>query len=814
MKRIAILTVLILAAVSAFGQAARVDLPLLTAGPSVPISGGPLPQALWVANAAAYLCTHPSVTLVACQAAPITTYTDSTEGTTCPTAAPLVQLPGNTCTASTGTAANVGLWYSGGLFDYWIVSSYGTYGPFSGNSSNSALPSSCGNPVGIPCGGTGSSTAAGALANLGGAAISGAAFTGPISAPFYNTIPQADQFAGADMCAKTRAAATYALANGINQVDATHFSGTQACATDMLGAIATFSNSSINLVVNLGAVHIRSSVAQTITNPGVTLHGMGPMHTQLEYIGVSLIPAVLTVAPPSPSRSVTNTVDQVEGIFIYGDLANATDALLIQATNHSQFRSVWTWGVTNCGIHTEYAVTDSFITPRTSMWSARALLGSTYNTAYTVPSHGLCFDVLAGGGTTNGTVQDAAAEGLTGAGWWLANGSGMTFTSGTSEGNLAGVQLDSGSVRNTFIDSDFEGNSSGNDILDNGVSNIFTNPIAVSVGSLSDLIIGSTSIGLVIDGGVVNSQTIQSGANGYKICNQLGQCTLSSVTASATGKFGSYVSSGSTSRTGLKGDLLFGLSGNGAIHSDSNWGMTFTADTTSPAVADYYFMNSAGVGRFVLDNLGNFGVGTSSTASSDAFYVTLAGAVRAVSYANANGPVIPQTALGYQGPAAGYVQLAPSATGTPGYLYDNGSGTRSWNPFTTVQASVASSNVTMTTAGTYYDGPTTGSQAAGTWLIQGTVSLQTSATPTAAINFTCKLWDGTTIFSSTGAYIELTTVGATKDISLSLSAVATEAGAATFKISCTSDTASQLILYQTAYGSVANASSISAVRIK
>jgi hypothetical protein len=45
---------------------------------------------------------------------------------------------------------------------------------------------------------------------------------------------------------------------------------------------------------------------------------------------------------------------------------------------------------------------------------------------------------------------------------------------------------------------------------------------------------------------------------------------------------------------------------------------------------------------------------------------------------NANGPVIPQTALGFQGPAAGYVQNAPSATGTPGCLYDNGSGTRSW----------------------------------------------------------------------------------------------------------------------------------------
>jgi hypothetical protein len=188
MKRIAILTALLLAAVSAFGQAARVDIPLLTAGPSVPITGGPLPQALWVANAAAYLCTHPSTTLVACQAHPITTYTDSTEGTTCPTATPLVQLPGNTCTASTGTAANVGFWYGGGLFDYWIVSSYGTYGPFSGNSSNSALPSSCGNPIGIPCGGTGATTAAGANLNITGVTQTGTLGTSSQVSTFPGTL--------------------------------------------------------------------------------------------------------------------------------------------------------------------------------------------------------------------------------------------------------------------------------------------------------------------------------------------------------------------------------------------------------------------------------------------------------------------------------------------------------------------------------------------------------------------------------------------------------------------------------------------------
>ncbi len=67
------------------------------------------------------------------------------------------------------------------MFDYWIVSSYGTYGPFSGNSSNSALPSSCGNPTGIPCGGTGATTPAGALANLGGLPLSGGTITGNLN---------------------------------------------------------------------------------------------------------------------------------------------------------------------------------------------------------------------------------------------------------------------------------------------------------------------------------------------------------------------------------------------------------------------------------------------------------------------------------------------------------------------------------------------------------------------------------------------------------------------------------------------------------
>ena len=95
MKRIAILTALILAATVAFGQAARVDIPLQTAGNTVPFVGGPLPQALWVANATVIICPHvtpyTSQTYVNCAANPITTYIDSAESATCPTSPPLVQ---------------------------------------------------------------------------------------------------------------------------------------------------------------------------------------------------------------------------------------------------------------------------------------------------------------------------------------------------------------------------------------------------------------------------------------------------------------------------------------------------------------------------------------------------------------------------------------------------------------------------------------------------------------------------------------------------------------------------------------------------
>jgi len=111
----------------AFGQAVREDVPLQTTGPDTPMPNGNLPQALWLANSTVQVCAHPVVNGVCL---PIATYNDSNKDAICPPTAPLTQLPGFTCTASTGSAANVGFWYAGGIIDYLVTSPYGSFGPF------------------------------------------------------------------------------------------------------------------------------------------------------------------------------------------------------------------------------------------------------------------------------------------------------------------------------------------------------------------------------------------------------------------------------------------------------------------------------------------------------------------------------------------------------------------------------------------------------------------------------------------------------------------------------------------------------------
>ena len=136
-----LITFFLLSTAALAQTAARVDVPLLTTGPNVPSSGGPMPQALWLANATVKVCTHPS-SINSCTPAP--TFTDSTEATQCPSSAPLTRQPGSICVATTGASATAGFWYLGGLIDFYVTSSYGTTGPYVANAAiaNSSLPAS------------------------------------------------------------------------------------------------------------------------------------------------------------------------------------------------------------------------------------------------------------------------------------------------------------------------------------------------------------------------------------------------------------------------------------------------------------------------------------------------------------------------------------------------------------------------------------------------------------------------------------------------------------------------------------------------
>lgn len=310
---------------------------------------------------------------------------------------------------------------------------------------------------------------------------------GNIYSQYVNTIPQADQFPGSDASVKIRAAETYAITNGINQVDATHFSGIQGCSVDMFGALNSNITAPVNLVVNFGAVHFQCSVQQTITNSAITLRGMGPMMTQIEYIGSSST-AVLWAHAQTSGATAGLTGVTLDGIFFYGGAGNVTDALLLEDMNRSNVSNVSAWGATGCGIHTQGTVTTTLFRPKVSGTDAGAIGIS--NSGHTVPANGICFDrsPSSNNQTTNGTMTDGAAEFLQGIGWYFESAQGMTTTGGTSESNAFGIKINTASFNkfNTFISPDLESNTAniaGVDVNDQGQQNYYIDLIATSACS-------------------------------------------------------------------------------------------------------------------------------------------------------------------------------------------------------------------------------------------------------------------------------------------------------------------------------------------
>jgi hypothetical protein len=173
-------------------------------------------------------------------------------------------------------------------------------------------------------------------------------------------------------------------------------------------------------------------------------------------------------------------------------------------------------------------------------------------------------------------------------------------------------------------------------------------------------------------------------------------------------------------------------------------------------------------------------------------------------YTGPLGPIGPTGYTGYTGPGnfTGY-------TGPTGYTGFTGPAAS-----LTTSTGTLGADVTMTTAGTAYDGPTTSALATGTWLIISHVTIDTAATNSSQ-NLTAKLWNGTTVIAS--CEMSTPSVSAPNDVgysTITLAGIATTNND-TWRITCFTTKANSVILRNPANSSPGanNASQIIAVKI-
>jgi hypothetical protein len=330
--------------------------------------------------------------------------------------------------------------------------------------------------------------AAGAMPVTGGAFAGNVSIPGPFTFNTYliNGIPQADQFAGVDFCTKLKAADTYALANSLAKVDATHFTSAQSCSVDPFNALGT---GTVNLEIDLPASTITSTVLLHLGASGVKLVGQGRGNTVFLHSGTSST-AFFTFGQTASYTQFTELHDfSVIGAGPTND--TGTDFLVINS-HRNLFSNMSFWSAVT-GFQTQGAVSDTFYRLRVSNEDAASFGWSGE------PTLGLYFNAEGGNQTTAGTVIDPAVETVSACGITLASASSMVFTAGTSEENAKGVCVLTGSKFNTFVGMDIEGNTAnaqGDDINDLGQANTYQAILAASTCS------GCASV--YADGGAVS----------------------------------------------------------------------------------------------------------------------------------------------------------------------------------------------------------------------------------------------------------------------------------------------------------------------
>jgi|SRR5579885_320387 len=134
MKKLLLFIYALVCSVAAAQTPARIDQPIWTTPGVVPT--GSLPTMLANTQATISVCGYPAVlsggsgSHTMCTNT-ITTYTDSTLATACPSTAQLTAPGTNVCISTTGLQGNLGFWYDASAnshITYTIKTSYGTFG--------------------------------------------------------------------------------------------------------------------------------------------------------------------------------------------------------------------------------------------------------------------------------------------------------------------------------------------------------------------------------------------------------------------------------------------------------------------------------------------------------------------------------------------------------------------------------------------------------------------------------------------------------------------------------------------------------------
>ena len=124
----------------------------------------------------------------------------------------------------------------------------------------------------------------------------------------------------------------------------------------------------------------------------------------------------------------------------------------------------------------------------------------------------------------------------------------------------------------------------------------------------------------------------------------------------------------------------------------------------------------------------------------------------------------------------------------------------------TAQENFLTSDVTMTSANTFYDGPSL-SLAAGTYVLMGVITILTTATG----HGTAKLWDGTTVYGSVPEHFGSTAGG---QVAIPVVGYAVLGGTTTLKISAAMSSAGNTLKRTgAANGTTNKASHLVAVKI-